>query len=58
MVNPGNHEANCDNGGTTNKTSGQKYTESICLAGQTNFTGYINHWRMPSGPSNGLGNFW
>ncbi|CZR64193.1 uncharacterized protein PAC_14091 [Phialocephala subalpina] len=24
----------------------------------TNFTGYINCWRMPSGPSNGLGNFW
>lgn len=23
MVSPGNHEANCDNGGTTNKTSGQ-----------------------------------
>jgi hypothetical protein len=58
MVNAGNHEANCDNGGTTNKTSGQKYTESICLPGQTNFTGYINHWRMPSGPSGGLGNFW
>lgn len=35
MVNAGNHEANCDNGGTTNKNTGQKYTESICLAGQT-----------------------
>jgi hypothetical protein len=58
MVNAGNHEANCDNGGTTNKTSGQKYTASICSVGQTNFTGYINHWRMPSGPSGGLGNFW
>lgn len=58
MVNAGNHEANCDNGGTTNKTSGVAYTESICLPGQTNFTGYINHWRMPSGPSGGLGNFW
>ncbi|KUJ16457.1 Metallo-dependent phosphatase [Mollisia scopiformis] len=58
MVNPGNHEANCDNGGTTNKTSGQKYTSSICLAGQTDFTGYINNWRMPSGPSSGVGNFW
>ncbi|KAF8857110.1 Metallo-dependent phosphatase [Acephala macrosclerotiorum] len=58
MVAPGNHEANCDNGGTTNKTSGQNFTASICLAGQTNFTGYINHWRMPSGPSNGVGNFW
>lgn len=58
MVTPGNHEANCDNGGTTNKTSGVKYTSSICMPGQTNFTGYINHWRMPSGPSGGLGNFW
>jgi hypothetical protein len=58
MVNPGNHEANCDNGGTTNKATGVKYTESICLVGQTNFTGYINHWRMPSGPSGGLGNMW
>jgi hypothetical protein len=58
MVNVGNHEANCDNGGTTNKTSGEKYTASICAVGQTNFTGYINHWRMPSGPSGGLGNFW
>jgi hypothetical protein len=58
MVNAGNHEANCDNGGTTNKTSGVAFTESICLPGQTNFTGYINHWRMPSGPSGGVGNFW
>ncbi|KAF4633574.1 hypothetical protein G7Y89_g4556 [Cudoniella acicularis] len=58
MVNAGNHEANCDNGGSTDKTTGVVYTESICLAGQTNFTGYINHWRMPSGPSGGLGNFW
>lgn len=51
-------KANCDNGGTTNKTSGQVYTDSICPIGQNNFTGYINHWRMPSGPSNGLGNMW
>ncbi|TVY84030.1 Acid phosphatase [Lachnellula suecica] len=58
MVAAGNHEANCDNGGTTNKTSGTKYTSSICMPGQTNFTGYMNHWRMPSGPSGGLGNFW
>lgn len=45
MVNAGNHEANCDNGGTTNKTSGVAYTAAICSPGQTNFTGYINHWR-------------
>jgi hypothetical protein len=31
---------------------------SICIPGQTNFTGYINHFRMPSTESNGLGNFW
>lgn len=52
MVSPGNHDSNCDNGGY------KGYTESICLMGQTNFTGYINHWRMPSGPSGGVGNFW
>lgn len=28
------------------------------MMGQTNFTGYRNHWRMPSGPSGGLENFW
>jgi hypothetical protein len=26
--------------------------------GQTNFTGYINHFRMPSDVSGGQGNFW
>ncbi|KKK13451.1 hypothetical protein ARAM_000912 [Aspergillus rambellii] len=31
---------------------------SICLPGQTNFTGLINHFRMPSKQSGGLGNFW
>lgn len=58
MVSPGNHEANCDNGGTTDKTINVTYTEAICPVGQTNFTGYINRFRMPSGPSGGLGNFW
>lgn len=58
MVSGGNHEANCDNGGTTNKTSGQAFTEAICMEGQRNFTGYRNHFRMPSGPSGGLENFW
>ncbi len=33
MVGVGNHEANCDNGGSG------KYDSSICLQGQTNFTG-------------------
>lgn len=28
------------------------------MPGQTNFTGYRNHFRMPSAESNGLGNFW
>lgn len=28
------------------------------MPGQTNFTGYKNHFRMPSGPSGGTGNFW
>lgn len=55
MVAPGNHEVNCNDGGTTNITSGQKYNSSICLEGQRNFTGYLNHWRMPS---TGLGNLW
>jgi acid phosphatase type 7 len=52
MVAPGNHEANCDNGGSNG------YTASICMPGQTNFTGYINHFRMPSDVSGGLGNMW
>jgi len=54
----GNHEANCDNGGTTDNAHNITYTSSICMPGQTNFTGYINHWRMPSPQSGGLGNFW
>lgn len=58
MVGPGNHEANCDNGGTTDKTHNITYTVSICLPGQTNFTGFRNHFRMPSSESGGLENFW
>lgn len=58
MVSPGNHEANCDNGGTTDKTINVTYTEAICPMGQTNFTGYRNRFRMPSGPSGGVENFW
>ena len=52
VVGPGNHEANCDNGGTG------AYTASICMPGQTNFTGYRNHFRMPSSESGGVENFW
>ncbi|KAJ5745944.1 hypothetical protein N7520_011126 [Penicillium odoratum] len=52
MVGPGNHEANCDDGGSGS------YTESICAQGQTNFTGFRNHFRMPSEQSGGLENFW
>ncbi|KAG6329001.1 hypothetical protein ID866_10088 [Astraeus odoratus] len=58
MVGPGNHEANCDNGGTTDVVHNITYTTSICTPGQTNFTGYINHFRMPSDESGGNGNFW
>jgi len=58
MVGPGNHEANCDNGGTTDHVHDITYNVSICMPGQTNFTGYINHFRMPSSESGGLGNFW
>ena len=31
---------------------------SICIPGQTNFTGYINHFRMPGPQSGGQDNFW
>ncbi|KIJ60135.1 hypothetical protein HYDPIDRAFT_99288 [Hydnomerulius pinastri MD-312] len=58
MVGAGNHEANCDNGGTTDSVNNITYTTSICTPGQTNFTGYINHFRMPSDVSGGNGNFW
>ncbi|KAF8240514.1 Metallo-dependent phosphatase [Tricholoma matsutake] len=58
MVAPGNHEANCDNGGTTDVVHNITYTTTICSPGQTNFTGYINHFHMPSAESGGNGNFW
>ncbi|KAF2020392.1 Metallo-dependent phosphatase [Aaosphaeria arxii CBS 175.79] len=58
MVGPGNHESNCDNGGTTDKRYNYTYTSDICMPGQTNFTGYKNHFRMPSTESGGTGNFW
>lgn len=58
MVGPGNHEANCDNGGTADKAHNITYDLSICMPGQTNFTGFKNHFRMPSDISKGTGNFW
>ena len=51
-------KANCDNGGTTDHTKNISYTVDICMPGQTNFTGYQNHFRMPSSESGGTGNFW
>ncbi|KAJ8101707.1 Metallo-dependent phosphatase-like protein [Lipomyces tetrasporus] len=58
MVGPGNHEANCDNGGTTDKVNNITYTVDICMEGQRNFTGFTNHFRMPSAESGGVENFW
>lgn len=58
MVGPGNHESNCDNGGTTDATRNITYTDSICMPDQPNFTGYRNHFRMPSAESGGTGNIW
>ncbi len=58
MIGPGNHEANCDNGGTTDAINNITYTTSICTPGQTNFTGYINHWRMPGNENEANRNFW
>ncbi|CAK7274865.1 hypothetical protein SEPCBS57363_006384 [Sporothrix epigloea] len=52
MIGVGNHEADCDNGGSG------KYDGSICVQGQTNFTGVTNHFRMPSDRSGGVANFW
>ncbi|KAK9236927.1 Metallo-dependent phosphatase-like protein [Lipomyces kononenkoae] len=58
MVGPGNHDSNCDNGGTTDPATNISYTVDICIEGQTNFTGYRAHYRMPSAESGGLENFW
>lgn len=52
MVGPGNHEANCNNGGRG------KYTSDMCVEGQTNFTGYRAHYRMPWRESGGRENMW
>ncbi|KAK9236928.1 Metallo-dependent phosphatase-like protein [Lipomyces kononenkoae] len=58
MVGPGNHEANCDNAGTTDSATNISYTVDICIEGQRNFTGFRNHFRMPSAESGGVENFW
>jgi hypothetical protein len=34
MVGPGNHEANCDNGGTSDAANNISYTYTICLPGK------------------------
>jgi hypothetical protein len=48
MVGPGNHEANCIDGG-----SGSDTEASLCPQGQTNFTQFINRFGpvMPRSPS-------
>ncbi|GAA5995632.1 purple acid phosphatase family protein [Rhodotorula paludigena] len=58
MVLPGNHEANCDNGGVTDKRADIVYTDDWCLPGQTNFSWFIEHYKMPSYESEGRSNFW
>ncbi|GAA6013240.1 hypothetical protein JCM10207_000829 [Rhodosporidiobolus poonsookiae] len=58
MVSPGNHEANCDNGGYTDKRANITYTDAYCLEGQTNFTFYNEKFNMPSEESNGVENMW
>lgn len=58
MVGAGNHEANCIAGGYDDPFNNQTYDDSICSPGQNNFTGFIQHFRMPSDVSGGTGNFW
>ncbi|BAE61491.1 unnamed protein product [Aspergillus oryzae RIB40] len=45
-----------DNGGTSDSAHHIPYNVSICMPRQTNFTGYRNHFRMPSPQSGGVGN--
>ncbi len=52
LVGPGNHEANCDNGGYKN------FTESICIPALREFLQYKAQWKMPSDLVGGQGNFW
>lgn len=57
MVAVGNHESNCNNGGVKDKANNITYTADFCLPGQTNFTAYNEHWRMP-GRAGDTRNFW
>lgn len=58
MVGMGNHEANCDNGNGYDSVHNISYGWQYCFEGQTNFTGYRNHFRMPGPESGGNANFW
>ncbi|THW87973.1 Metallo-dependent phosphatase [Aureobasidium pullulans] len=58
MIGPGNHDSNCDDGVAYWHDEQWVGGSSLCLAGQTNFTGLINHFRMPSEESGGAGNMW
>ncbi|KAG0658499.1 hypothetical protein C6P46_005742 [Rhodotorula mucilaginosa] len=58
MVLAGNHEANCDNGGVTDKKHNITYTSDYCLPAQQNFTWYNKHYNMPSAESGGVSNMW
>jgi len=58
MTGPGNHEGNCYNGGTSDKANNITYTDSFCLEGQNNYTGYRSHFRMPGPESGGEGSMW
>ncbi|BGP16593.1 hypothetical protein JCM10213v2_004595 [Rhodosporidiobolus nylandii] len=58
MVSPGNHEANCVEGVTTDKRANITYTDDYCLPGQVNFTLFKTHYKMPSDESGGRGNYW
>ncbi|THZ14343.1 Metallo-dependent phosphatase [Aureobasidium pullulans] len=58
MIGPGNHDANCDDGVAYWHNGQWVGGSGLCLAGQTNFTGLINHFRMPSKESGGTGNMW
>jgi hypothetical protein len=58
MVAVGNHESNCDNGGTTSKITNISYTADYCMPGQTNFTAYAEHWNMPGQQGADSQNFW
>lgn len=47
-----------DNGGAKDKAENITFDVTICVPGQTNFTGYSHHFRMPSSESQGVENFW